>query len=293
VYVPKRVEQTAGRQALVDGIPFDLPIRCARSPALFAVFSVDLAGAQALMPERQLHPFRLWNRGLLVITVIDYRETSIGKYIEFSVALACTQGARPAPRLLPALFMKSYGTGQLVLDLPVSTEISVKGGKGIWGMPKHQASLDFVIGEQTVSSQYDQDGAFVMKIEIDRPSACWLPVRAGIANYSCFRGMLMRSLLYFRGRAGFSLKKKGAARLVLGDHPRAAWLRGLDVSADPLMTAFIPSADGILDDSCASWFLHGAQRPAAAPEGMESVGDLGLGQSWPPPPTAPVPDRGR
>jgi hypothetical protein len=293
VYVPKRVEETSGRQALVDGIPFDLPIRCARSPALFAVFSADLAKAQALMPERQLHPLRLWNRAVLVVTVIDYRETSIGKYIEFSVALACTQGTKPAPRFLPALFMKAYGTGQLVLDLPVSTEISVKGGKGIWGMPKHQASLDFVIGEQTVSSQYDQDGQFVMKIEIDRPSSCWLPVRAGIANYSCFRGMLMRSLLYFRGRAGFSLRRKGAARLVLGDHPRIAMLRDLDLSPDPLLTAFIPSADGVLDDSCQSWFLHEAHRPATTPEGMESVVDLGLGQQWPPPPTAPVPNENR
>ena len=49
------------------------------------------------------------------------------------------------PPLLPLVFQKTFGLGQYVVDLPVSTEVSVKGGKGIWGMPKHQANLDFVV----------------------------------------------------------------------------------------------------------------------------------------------------
>ena len=35
---------------------------------------------------------------------------------------------------------RTSAVGQYVWDLPVSTEISVKGGKGIWGTPKHQAT---------------------------------------------------------------------------------------------------------------------------------------------------------
>ena len=38
-----------------------------------------------------------------MITVIDYRVTDIGKYIEFSIAIACTHGRKPAPPILPAL----------------------------------------------------------------------------------------------------------------------------------------------------------------------------------------------
>jgi len=56
------------------------------------------------------------------------------------IAIACTHGLKPAPRLLPAIFMQHYGTGQYVIDLPVSSDISVKGGKGILGMPKHKAN---------------------------------------------------------------------------------------------------------------------------------------------------------
>ena len=287
--VPSRVTEDAGRYALVDGIPFHLPVSCTNSPALFAVFSIDPNKARALFPGKEIHPFRLWNRGLLVITVIDYRETTIGKYVEFSIAIACTHGRKPAPRLLPALFMEQYGMGQFVLDLPVSTEISVKGGRGIWGMPKTQASLNFEIGERTVSSQYDKDGQLAVKIEIDRPAACRWPISAGVANYSSFRGMLMKSLLYFKGKVGFTLMKKGAARLTIGDHPRVAMLHGLDISPEPVATAFIPSASGYLDDHAESWFLSFPQAPSVCPDGMETVQHLSLSQEWPPPPCAPVP----
>ena len=54
----------------------------------------------------------------------------------------------PGPQTGASVFgpvFGKYGTGQYVFDLPVCSEISVKGGKGIWGMPKHQANLDFII----------------------------------------------------------------------------------------------------------------------------------------------------
>lgn len=282
--IPARLTRQAGRYSLVDGIPFALPIRCDQSPVLMAVFTIDADKAQALMPGNEIFPLRLWKRGLLVITVVDYRVTTIGKYIEFSIAIACTHGPKPAPRLLPAIFMKAYDTGQYVYDLPVSTEISVKGGKGIWGMPKHQANLDFVITDETVSSQYDCDGQHAMKIEIKRPPKTWLPINLGAINFCEFRGMLFKSYIYFRGDLGAALFKKGSARLTLGDHPRVQPLKGLDISPDPIFTAFIPAAHGTLDDHYEGWYVSYPQPPTVQPEGMESVVNLGLGQEWLAPP---------
>ena len=142
----KRLRRQAGRYALVDGIPYTLPINSEQTPALMAGFPINPDKAKKLIPGNEVHPFRLWSKGLLIVTVVDYRITDIGKYIEFSIAIACTHGPKHAPRLLPGIFLKHYGTGQFVYDLPVSTEISVKGGKGIWGMPKHHANLNFIIG---------------------------------------------------------------------------------------------------------------------------------------------------
>jgi hypothetical protein len=280
MFLPSRTKRQTGRHALVDGIPFEMPVNSEHSPAFLAVFTIDSVQARKLIPGNEIHPMRLWSKALLVVTVINYEYTDIGKYIEFSIAIACTHGARPGPRLLPALLMGPYGTGQYVVDLPVSTEISVKGGKGIWGMPKHQANLNFVTTEKTVSSQYDLDDQLVMKIEIDRPRKAWLPVSVSGANYCQFRGMLMKSSVRFKGKAGISLFKKGSARLTIGDHPLIQPLKGLGISKDPIFTVYIPEHRGVLDDHFECWFITHEQPPQAATEGLESVVNLGLSQEW-------------
>jgi hypothetical protein len=208
--IPRRLSSRQGRAALVDGIPFALPVVCAPSPALMAAFSIDAGKAALLLPGTEIFPLRLRNgRGLLMIVVIDYQQTTIGKYIEFSIGIACTHGQRPARSLLPAMLMKAFETGQYVVDLPVSSEVSVKGGRGIWGMPKHQANLDFQISESTVSSKYDLEGQDAVMIEIDRPESARLPLDLAATNYCAFRGMLMKSSIYFTGEGGAGAIWKG------------------------------------------------------------------------------------
>jgi hypothetical protein len=282
---PRRLEQQAGRHALVDGIRFTLPVGSHETPALMAAFAIDADKAAALLPGNELHPFRLWKKGLLVVTVVNYVITNIGRYIEFSIAIACTHGRRPAPRLLPVLFQKTYGTGQFVYDLPVSTEVSVKGGKGIWGMPKHQANLDFVVDDQWVSSQYDLDGQLAMRIDVARPANAWLPVNMPGTNYCAFRGMLMASYVDFKGKLGFHLMKQGSARLRIGEHPRVRALKDLGISERPLFAGFFPDTQGVLDDHFECWFLSEDQPQTAPAEGMESVVGLGQSQEWLAPPT--------
>ena len=283
--IPDRVKQQQGQWALVDGIPFELPVVCAPSPVLMAAFTIDGDRAAALLPGKELFPVRLLNgRAVLLVAVIDYQQTTIGKYIEFNVGIACTHGSSPGPAIVPGVLTDLFGTGQFVLDLPVSSEVSVKGGKGIWGMPKHRASLDFLVTDRGVSSYYELDGQPVLSIEVAHPGEARLPVRMKAANYCAFRGMLMKSTVYFTGEAAVRIMPRAAASLRLGTHPRVAPLRDLDISADPLMTAFLPAAQGTLDDHIEAWFLHYDTLPAAPPEGLESVVNLGQGQEWLPAP---------
>jgi hypothetical protein len=290
--IPRRIKRQEGRHALVDGIPFKLPVTSEDTPALMAVYSIDAERAAALLPGDDVHPFRIWGgRSLLVITVINYEVTNIGKYVEFSVAIACTYGEKAAMPLLPALFRKRHGTGQFVIDLPVSSEVSVKGGKGIWGMPKHQANLDFLIGKKTVSSQYDLDGQLAVRIEIDKPRFAGFPLAASAVNWCAFRGMLFKSYIYFRGKGGVNLPFTRSGRLEIGPHPRVAPLKELDIDERPLLTGWLPTTAGILDDHVESWFISYAQPPTEQPEGMESVVNLGLSQAWLPPPNDPALER--
>lgn len=282
--IPRRLRALRGTHAVVDGIHFEMPIDTSGSRAFMAAFPINARRAAALLPGRELHPFRLWGRGLLLITVVDYQKSDIGKYIEFSLAIACTRGLKPAPRLLPLLMRRRYGFGQYVLDLPVSTEVSVKGGKGIWGMPKHRASLDFLDDGQTVTSQYDLDGRLAVRIDIARPKTLVPGVTVGAANYCVFRGMLVKSYVHFQGKPAFALPGSAKATLTVGGQLRVAWLKTLEVTPQPLFTVYYPRFGGVLDDYFESWFLCKDTQAGGSGEGLESVFGLGQSQEWPPPP---------
>ena len=288
-FQPRRIKRETGRYALVDGIPFTMPVGATAAAALVAAFPIDADKAGALIGSDQVHPLRMWNKGLLLLTIVDYRQTNIGKYIEYSIGIACTYGQRPAPPLLPLLFTGIFGTGGWVIDMPVSTLISVKGGKGIWGMPKHQANLNFVESDEVVSSQYDDNGKLAIYIEIRRPRKIWLPVSIGATGYSSYRGLMTRSTIYFRGMAGISLFGKGSGRLVVGDAPRLGALKSIGVEPDPIVTLYFPQVVGTLDDHFETWFVNHKVRPTTAPEGLETVVSLPLSQQWLPPPSAPIP----
>lgn len=284
--IPKRIKEYTGRFALVDGVPFTMPVATENSPALMAAFLCDYDKANALLPGDELHAVKYINgKAIFMVTVINYLHTNIGKYIEYSIAIAVTRGAKPAPKMLPAVFMQYYNTGQFILELPVSTEISVKGGKGIWGMPKHKANLDFKITDELVSAQYELDGKFAFRIEIDKPTKCNFPLNVGTVNYSHFRNMLMASNIYFNAKAGISLGKNAKGNLFIGDHPRTAYMRDLDIESKPLFTAFMPDANGVLDDHFECWFMTYKDKPdKVTPEGFESVINLGLNEDWLPAP---------
>lgn len=287
-FMSPRIKRSEGKFSKVDGVPFTLPVRSAPSPVLMAAFPINAAKAKNLMPA-DIHPFRLWNeKALLVVTVINYLETNIGKYIEYSVAIACTHGEKPAPKMLPGLFQRFFKTGQYVVDLPVSTEVSVKGGKGIWGMPKHIGKLNFRITEEKVTSQYDLGDELVNYVEIERPGKFSIPIRANASNYCSFRGMLMKSDVFVKGSANMAFGKKAKAKFVIGNHPRAQYLRELEIEEQPLFTAYIPDAVGTLDDHLECWFLKHDTDVFEETEGMESVVNLGQGQEWPPAPTADI-----
>lgn len=286
----RRQRLLAGRHALVDGIAFDMPVNSADSPALMAGFTIDRAAAAALLPGGELRPVALpGGRALLMVTVIDYRTTDIGKYVEFSVAIACVHRRAGDSLVRTLLRERTSAVGQFVIDLPVSSPVSVKGGKGIWGMPKHQANLDFRVDDDAMSSQYDLDGQLCVRISVDRPGWLTVPLRnVSAANYCQFRGRLWKSSVAFSDDVEVAFGSRAHAELIVGPHPRNAALRGLGIAADPLFVACLPHSHGVLDDHCESWFLTtpDAPDPAMPPEGLESVVDLPASEQWLAAPTA-------
>jgi len=108
------------------------------------------------------------------------------------------------------------------------------------------------------------------------------------SNYCSFRGMLMKSDILLDTKCGVRLLKNAKARFVIGDHPRLQAMKELEIG-DAIATVFLPSITGTLDDHIESWFLDLDQLPEKAPEGFESVINLGLSEEWLSPPDAPIP----
>ena len=70
--IPRRLKREANHHALVDGIPFALPVRSMRMQAVMAAFPIDPAGAQALLPD-SVRAVRLLGKALLAVTVVNYQ----------------------------------------------------------------------------------------------------------------------------------------------------------------------------------------------------------------------------
>ena len=132
------------------------------------------------------------------------------------------------------------------------------------------------------------DGLLGARIEIDRPPETALPLDVGAANYCVFRGMVMKSFIYFQGAADIALGKRAKARLYLGDAQQVAPLHDLGIEQDAIFTAFLPSTAGVLDDHFECWFMTSADGQHGTGEGLESVIDLGRSEEWLDPPKVRV-----
>ena len=71
--IPRRVKRQAGRHALVDGIPFALPVNSDRTSALMAAFEIDAEKAPRSCPATSSIPSGSGVEAVLLITVINYR----------------------------------------------------------------------------------------------------------------------------------------------------------------------------------------------------------------------------
>ena len=125
------------------------PIVYHRARAFFATFSCPLAPLAPLLPEHRLKPISLWpGKGLLVVAVFDYQETTIGPYLEVGIGIPCRYRRTTAVPLFPILGERWLeDVGYWILSLPVTTDAAVQAGRAVWGYPKYLADIDIQASE--------------------------------------------------------------------------------------------------------------------------------------------------
>lgn len=163
----------------------DLPIVYRKCSAFFAAFPYPLQAIRPLLPSTMLVPVTLVpGKGVLIVAVFDYQETSIGPYREVGVGFQCRlRSSGPLP-LLPLLAERFFeDVGSWVHLLPVTTSIANELGRANWGLPKFVADIQIDRTDDHVACEVIESGERVLHVEIGRPGPS-RPLDTGMRFYS-------------------------------------------------------------------------------------------------------------
>lgn len=138
-----------------------LPIIYNDGSALLAYFTVEQRKVAAALPGWLQPAFTHMGRTVVSMAFFDYRDTSVGSYLEVAIAVPVVDKGDVVP-LLPEreLFQPPADrhVGFHILHLPVTTEIANASGRELWGFPKFVTPIEFhVAGAQVRARVTDPD----------------------------------------------------------------------------------------------------------------------------------------
>jgi hypothetical protein len=238
-----------GRETVLGGKTFELPILYFRDDMFAAFHTADLAAVRAALPSDRLHPLALpGGRALAAVVAFNYVDTSIGPYGEVGVVVPAVHGTRPPPvALLPGLLESRYpGFGNVVLHLPVTTRDARDGGRGQWGYTKFVSDMRFEITPEYQQCELGEAGAHILTLRVARRGLITKDEKP-LTTYSVRDGRLLRTCIPMRGICRNALRPPGCF-LRLGSHPVADSIRALGLSERPLLTRYYLERAAILPE---------------------------------------------
>ena len=123
---------------------FKAPFFIHDADVIGAFFLCDYDKACALVSPHH-RPVKLpFKKALFAVSCIEYKETDIGSYNEVALSIvvrAPGKGIRQKAETLRSLLQAKFHT--FIFQLPVTTEMSVAGGKGLLNYPKFLADITF------------------------------------------------------------------------------------------------------------------------------------------------------
>lgn len=230
----------------VEEFEFKIPLFYRDFRDILAVYPARLSEIRKLMPDKRLSPAQLVpGIGAVMLGALEYYDTGIGPYNEFSFAIIVNS---PDFLALPGYNMMRQQLRMYnhvyIHRLPVNTRIALVGGL-MFGFPKFMASIEFDDTDQWISCEVSKGGDLLWRLRGRK-----IP-----ANRS--DEMRLFPHLYLQGQPtglefrlnvreyGMSVKPTDT-ELELGDHPVAKELQRLLLSTKPLMYLYAPKTQGIL-----------------------------------------------
>jgi hypothetical protein len=203
-----------------------------------------LESVKKLLPSTRLKPYRLspWH-STISITTYQYRQSDLGPYNEVAISIPVTID-QDTPLFTGVIRKLPKETMAYMRHLPVSTEIARVVGVEFAGYPKFVAEIEFREEDDWVTCELAADGQQILELSGRKLGLEKFP-RFRMHPLTSRRGYILRSeLVVSESEMGMSTRK-GDVKLVLGDHPIAAELRGLNLGK-VLSYGYCPRAKGVL-----------------------------------------------
>jgi hypothetical protein len=193
--------------------PIEMPIRYWENNAVFMLFHADYDRVNDLVAPSGLTLCQYMNgKAVVSVNFFEYLNSSIGSYNEVGVAPFVTYPPYRTTRF-PSLDLyrrgENWNIGAYILDLPVSTDIAVAGGREIWGLPKFKTDMPFSLtGTRFDGTIEDPAGGEPIAVVGGRifPSVPWFP--PDIVLFNNHKGSIVRTVI----------KSSGTGRAVLPGH---------------------------------------------------------------------------
>jgi len=209
----------------VAGRTVELPVQVRDASAGTALFEVDAAAAQALLPSDAFEVVEVGpGRAHFALVVIDYRDNDLGSYREVGLTLF----VRP----------RSGGEdGTFIVRLPVDQPFTCEAGRTIWGFPKTVEQIELVYESDHIVCALSMDGELVLRIRLPRGGSDELPPMP-MASYTIRDGVPCATTFSQGGSGGQMVFDSSGVELELGTHPVAKELASLGLPVPAFMSTW-------------------------------------------------------
>jgi len=223
-----------------------------------AIFFCNYDRALAMMPHPTMKPIKgTMGRAIVAFSCYEYKNVlNIPGYNEIAMTIPVMVDGGFSPPLLP-LVMKSFSkAGYYVFSMPVTSHENQLRGSKIWGLPKVTEEIDVLADDKfcITTARDDQDKVY-FELKVPTKGKLQRLDETGYL-YSVLDGQRLKSQTNFQGdfyiNKYMSLiwkkdQKSETPWLKLGDSPRAAALKSLQIEESPFQFRFCKSMNSCFD----------------------------------------------